>query len=117
MLALVPDPAGAAHTVARYRVALPIHARFVAFFRLGDSGKSKEQPEHGEKEQCLEHRAPATNLHQPAGQAPAAASITAGPPPYRPVHSPNVYCLKQVRATSPLLVVSGCDRLGFQALW
>lgn len=88
MLALVPDPAGAAHTVARRRVALPVHTRFVAFFRLGDSRQSKEQPESGENEQCLEHRGPATDLHQPASQAQ-----DAGRTPYRSVHSPKRWLL------------------------
>lgn len=75
VLALVPDPAGEAHTVAGGRVALAVHARFVAFLRLGRTGQPGEQPDDREQERGRQHQ-----------QAPAPARARAGPP-CRPVHS------------------------------
>ena len=75
VLALVPDPAGEAHTVASGRVALAVHARFVAFLRLGRTGQPGEQPDDREQERGRQHQ-----------QAPAPARARAGPP-CRPVHS------------------------------
>lgn len=75
VLALVPSPAGEAHTVASRRVALPVYTRLVAFLRLGETVK----PDNTEQEHRCEHQwAPAT----------ARAGAGAGPP-CRPVHSPQ----------------------------
>lgn len=73
VLALVPNPAGEAHTVASRGVALPVHTRLVAFLRLGEA----VQPDNTEQEHRCEHQ-----------WAPATARAGAGPP-CRPVHSPQ----------------------------
>lgn len=75
VLALVPNPAGEAYTVASGCVALPVHTRFVAFLRLGEARQPGEQPDNRQQERRCQHR-----------QAPAPASARAGPP-CRPVHS------------------------------
>lgn len=75
VLALVPNPAGEAHTVARRRVALPVHTRFVAFLRVGEARQPGEQPENRKQERGCQHQ-----------QATAPAGARAGPP-CRPVHS------------------------------
>lgn len=58
VLALVPSPAGLAHTAARRGVALPVETHFVAFLRLG-GGRLTEQDQSGDQEQAL---------HRPAGR-------------------------------------------------
>lgn len=84
MLALVPDPAGEAHTVASRRVALAVHTRFVAFLRLGEAGQPGEQPDSREQERRGQHQ-----------QAPTPVGARAGPP-CRPVHSlTKDGCLRQ----------------------
>lgn len=75
VLALVPDPSREAHTVARRRVALAVHTRFVAFLRLGEAGQPGEQPDNREQERRGQHQ-----------QAPAPVGARTGPP-CRPVHS------------------------------
>lgn len=75
VLALVPNPAGEAHTAASSGVALSVHARFVAFLRLGETREPGEQPDNREQERGDQHQ-----------QAPAPVRARAGPP-RRPVHS------------------------------
>lgn len=84
VLALVPNPAGEAYTVASCCVALAVHTRFVAFLRLGEAGQPGEQPDNREQERRCQHQ-----------QAPATARARAGPP-CRPVHSlTKDGCLRQ----------------------
>lgn len=75
VLALVPNPAGEAGTVAGRRVALPVQTRLIALLRLGDA----EQPDGREQQRRRQHQ-----------QAPAGAGAGAGAragPLRRPVHS------------------------------
>lgn len=76
MLALVPDPAGGTHTVARGRVALAVQTRLVAFLRLGEAGQPGEQHGGGEQQRRGQHQ-----------RSPAAAAGARAGPPRPPVHS------------------------------
>lgn len=78
VLALVPDPAGEAHTAARPAVTLAVHTRFVAFLRLGEALKTGKQHDGRQQERSCERQ-----------QAPAPVRARAAGPPRRPGHSPT----------------------------
>lgn len=103
VLALVPDPAREAHTVARGRVALAVHTRFVAFLRLGDAGQSGEQAGRGQQQRRAQHQ-----------QAPSPAGTRAGPP-RRPVHSlTKDGCLRQALRRFGDAEPGSCPQLSFR---